>query len=423
MFLYRAALVLIAATITLPAQDVTRPKDVKEIAKGGTNALPRLRQLLKNPSAEIRLEAVKHMVDIGTQYSLDPLVEAAQDNDPEIQIRAIDGLVNFYLPGYVKTGFGGSLRKMGTGVKGKFTDTNDQVIDPFIQVRPDVIAALGKLVRGGARMDVRATSARAIGILRGKAAVPDMVEAVKSKDNNVIVESLVAFQKIHDESAGPGIVFLLHDFDSRVQIAAIETTGLLRNKAAVPNLIEVLNRAREAKVRRAALSAIAMVPVPSSRDLFALYLADKDDRMRGAAAEGFGRLKNPADAPLVEKAYEAETKSSPRISMAFAVVSLGKTGISEFSPLQYLINMLNSSSWNGEAFPFLVELAREAGVRAAIYTRLPGGTKAEKLGLARVLARSGDKESIAPLQKLQSDADGDVAQEALRAVRTLQSRP
>ena len=85
----------------------------------------------------------KAIVDIGTQRSLDPLVKATADNDPEIQIRATDGLVNFYVPGYVKTGLTASLRRVGSSVKAKFTDTNDLVIDPYIQPRPEVIAALG----------------------------------------------------------------------------------------------------------------------------------------------------------------------------------------------------------------------------------------------------------------------------------------
>ncbi len=89
-----------------------------------------------------------------------------------MQIRAIDGLVNFYLPGYVQHGLGASLKRVGTSIKGKFTDTNDQVIDPFVIPRPDVIQALGDLVRGGGSMEARANAARALGILRGKGRGP-----------------------------------------------------------------------------------------------------------------------------------------------------------------------------------------------------------------------------------------------------------
>ena len=89
----------------LPGQ-VTRPKDVREIAKGGPNAIPQLQPLLKNPDRDIRTEAVKSIVTIGTQRSLDPLIEATADSEARIQVLATDGLVNFYLPGYVKSGLG-----------------------------------------------------------------------------------------------------------------------------------------------------------------------------------------------------------------------------------------------------------------------------------------------------------------------------
>src|ERR1700736_2852136 len=297
----------------LPGQ-VTRPKDVRELAKGGSNAIPQLQPLLKSPDLDVRVEAVKSIVDIGTQRSLDPLIEATADSDAEIQIRATDGLVNFYLPGYVKTGLGARLQRVGRGIKAKFTDTNNQVIEAYVQVRPEVIAALGKLARGGVSMESRANAARAVGILRGQAAIPDLLDAMKSKNDAVLYESLIAIQKIHDKNVAPKLRYLLNDLDEKVQLAAIETTGLLQNNDALPDLVTVLNRAKSAKVRRAALTAIAMLPADSSRPLYTKYLSDTDDAMRAAAAEGFARVKNSADLPVIQKAYEDETKSSPRLS-------------------------------------------------------------------------------------------------------------
>jgi HEAT repeat protein len=415
---------LMAATITAPmmAQKELRPKDVREIGKAGSSAIPRLQELLRDPNTDIRAEAVRQITEIGPPRSLDPLIIATRDNEPEVQILATDGLVNFYLPGYVKSGFGASLKRVGTSIKGRFTDTNDQVIDPYIQVRPDVIAALGKLVRSGGSMDARANAARAVGVLRGKEALPDLIDATHSKDTTLIYESLVALQKIRDESAAPQIEFLLRDFDPKVQVASIETVGLLRDKAALPSLVAVLNRTDNSKVKRAALTSIAMLPDPSSRPIYQQYLNDKDEKLRAAAAEGFARLRNPADLPVLEKAWQDEAKTSPRLSDAFAEVMLGKAELSEFSPLQYLIDNLNSAAYNGIAFPFLVELAREPRVRAALYVALPNATKDEKIGLARVLARSGDKESVPVLQKLSNDPDPEVAQAGLSAVRNLQAR-
>lgn len=420
----RIAKSILPFLLALPvhAQSPLRAKDVRNIAKGGSAALPRLSELLADPDTEIRQEAVKAIAEIDTQASLEPLVRATRDNDAEVQIRATDGLVNFYVPGYLRTGISGSLRRFGAGIKSRFTETNDQAIEPYVQVRPDVIQALGRLVRGGGNMEARANAARAAGILRGRAALPDLLDALHSKDTNLIYESLIALQKIHDASAAPGVRFLLKDLDPKVQLAAIETTGLLQNKAAIPDLRDVLDHSHNTKIQRAALSAIAMLPEESSREVYARYLENKDEGLRSAAAEGFARLKNPADLPKLQKAFEEESKTPPRLALAFAEVMLGRREVSEFSPLQLLINTLNSVSYRGVASGYLIELARDPAVRASLYPAMQQGTKDEKIHIARVLARSGDRESIAPLEKLSRDEDTEVAQEGLRALRTLQAR-
>ena len=98
-----------------------------------------------------------------------------------------------------------------------------------------------------------------MGVLRGRAAIPDLVEALHSKDDIVMYESLIAIQKIRDPSAAPRIAFLLRDLDEKIQIAALETTGLLRNRDAAPDVRDALEHARNVKVKRAALSALAML--------------------------------------------------------------------------------------------------------------------------------------------------------------------
>jgi HEAT repeat protein len=160
-----------AAQTTADAKE--RARTIRELAKSASSVnIPQIQAYLRDPDLEVRTEAVKAIVSIGTHHSLDSLIEATRDNDPEIQVRATDGLVNFYYPGYVQTGLTASIKRVGTSIKGKFTDTNDQVIDGYVQVRPEVIDALGKLARGGATLEVRANAARAIGVLRGNAAIP-----------------------------------------------------------------------------------------------------------------------------------------------------------------------------------------------------------------------------------------------------------
>ena len=78
-----AALVLSAQASPQPGTQDVRPKDVREIAKGGSNALPQLQELLKNPRTDVRLEAVKQITGIGSGRCLDALIQATRDNDPK----------------------------------------------------------------------------------------------------------------------------------------------------------------------------------------------------------------------------------------------------------------------------------------------------------------------------------------------------
>ncbi len=405
-------------------QDVKdRIRTARDLGKQGSPAIPQLQKMLSDSDSRVRIEAVKSLVDIGTQLSLDPLIAATRDNDAEVQIRATDGLVNFYLPGYVKNGLSASLRRVGEAITAKFTDTNDDIIPAHVEVRPEVINALGKLASGGATMEARANAARAVGILRGKDAIPDLIDAMKkSKNDQVLYESLVAIRKIRDREAAPKIEFLLRDLDPKVQIAAIETTGLLQNADALPRLRDVLSTTRKRDVRRAALTAIAMIPDPGSRPLYEQYLNDRDEEMRAAAAEGLARLRNPQDVPVLEKLFDGERKMQPRLSAAFALVKLGRTELNQNGPLQYLINELNASAWRGVARPFLVELARDEKVRRSVEEATRTATRDEKVGLAYVLGVSGDRDSLQYLDWLVKDPDLDVSGAALEARRNLMAR-
>jgi HEAT repeat protein len=359
---------------------------------------------------------------LGGREIIDPLIRATRDADPEVQFRATDGLVNYYLPGYVKQGLGSSVVKVGGAIKAKFNDANDQIVDPYVIVRADVITALGQLARTGTSLDARANACRAIGILRGDAALPDLLEALRSKDNNVMYESLAAMQKIADPKAGPKITYLLRDLDDRVQTTAIETAGILRNTDALPVLRGIVAMPRNNKAERAALAAIAMMPEAKDRDLLLRELGAKDDKLRSSAAEGLGRIGNPADEPALDKAWHDEDKMAPRLGAAFALVMDGKLDLSEDAPFRYLINTLNQASYHEIAYAYLVEASRKPPVLAALYAEVAPGTKDEKIYLARVLSASGDQSSIPYLDKISRDNDQDVAKEGLRALRSLKAR-
>jgi HEAT repeat protein len=422
MLIGRYALLLLAISVFSQDLQSTDPKERAKAARAyresGAEAIPTLVPLLSDADRNVRLETVRSIVTIGTQHSLDPLLQALRDNDPEIQIRATDGLVNFYVPGYVQTG----MARLSASIRGRFDRENRDIVDAWITVRPEIVTEIGKLAKGGGSMESRANAARAIGILRGKAALPDLIESLQTKDTAVLYEALIAMQKIGDLSAGPRARALLRDLDERVQIAAIETVGLLRTTDAIPDLQKVFDSSKSVRVRRAALTSLAMLPDAKSRPFFERGFQDKDDKIRAAAAEGFARLNQPADILMIEKAFDEEQKMPARLGMAFALVALGQTKTEEFSPLTYLVHTLNSRAYKDVAEPYLIELARKPQVRSLLYPFVAKATPDEKIGLARILAVTGDSESVAHVEWISKDADTQVAQEGLRALKAIRAR-
>ncbi len=383
----------------------------------GFTYIAALAPLVEDTAAEVRNAAVGALIKFRSAQAIEPLITATRDAVPEIQALAVDGLVDFYYPGYVKFGWLGSVRTFAGQLKGRFSKPSPVVIESYVTVNPEAIRAIADTVVNGGNSDARANGARALGILRGREGLAALQDGARSRDSKIILESVYALKKIADTSAGPDIVFLLRDLDEDVQFAVIQTVGQLRTWEARPGLIEIIEESDKSKIRREALVALAKIPDPEQRALFLTFMRHKDKYMRAAAAEGLGRIGNPLDAGTVAKAFQAESAESTRLSLAFAAVHLG-----DLSLIDYLVDGLNSTIHRLEARPFLVELARKPEVRERLHPKLSSGTTPQRRHLAHVIALSGDGASVLYLQKLTEDPDDKVAVAAIEALKILQAR-
>ena len=200
-------------------------------------------------------------------------------------------------------------------------------------VRPDVIAALGQLARGGRAWTSRANACRAIGILRGQAAFPDLIEALRSKDNDVMYESLVAMQKIGDPAAGP---------QHHLPAARSRRPRADRRPSKPPaccgygrsaDAAGIVANPRNNKAERAALARHRHDAGAADRDLFLRELASKDEKTARRRGRGSGQNRESGRSARVEKAWKDEDKMAPRLAAAFALVMDGKLELSEDSPV------------------------------------------------------------------------------------------
>jgi len=396
---------------------------IRELGKKDNSAIPALSQYLSDRDRDIRVEAIKAIVKIGTEASLEPLVKGTHDNDSEVQIRSTDGITNYYLPGYVvKGGLTSSLSRGMRQVKSFFASRNDQIIDADVVIRPDVADAIAAEINGGSSVDARSNAARAAGILRDRAAVPSLEQVLHAKDSELIFESLVALQKIHDLSAGPAAASAAHDLDERVQATALETVGVLHSLPSAPDVRSALENARNTRIRRAALEALAMLAIPGDRPVFQRYLGDQDADLRASALEGLGRIREPEDFPAIQDAYnEKDADWKIHLAAAFALVDEGKVDTSEFSPLTYLVENLETKAHSGVASAYLIELGQRADVRAALFPLVGQATKTQKMALCSIFAASRSDDVVPTLNTLSKDIDPDVAFAASKALRIRQS--
>jgi HEAT repeat protein len=404
-----------------PNQRIQR---IRELAKKDPQVIPTLAEYLGDSNRDIRIETVKAIVKLDTERSLAPLAKAVHDSDSDVQIRATDGLVNFYLPGYVaKGGLTGPLTRGMRQVKAFFASRNDRIIDPDVVVRADVAQALADEIGNAAGPDARANAARAAGILRDKAAVPALLQALHSKDNETLFEDLVALQKLHDPSSAPGILFLTHDLDDRIQATALETVGVLRNLDAAADVRSALTRARNGRLQHAALEALAMLAIPTDRATFQQYAKSTDPDLRAPALEGLGRIRDPEDTPALDAAFnEKDADWRVHLAAAFALVDEGKVDTSDFSPLAYLMENLDVNGRSSVAQAYLSELAHRDDVRRALFPLVAQATKDQKIALCAVFSASHNEDVIPILKKLSKDIDPDVSLAAARSLRIVEAR-
>lgn len=427
-FLLRAACGLSLAASFLLAQSEPTAKEriqqIRELGRRDSQAIPVLAQYISDPSTDIRREAVRAIVKIGTHQSLDPLIVATRDANPAIAILATDGIVNFYLPGYIKNGLSGSVDRGVGHVKSFFSVPNRSIIAPTITVNPSVNQAIAAEIAKAPNVDAQANAARAAGVLRDEDAVPALESAVRAKNTELILESLIALQKIDDPAAGPSVGFLTRDLETRVQLTALETVGDLRSIQSAADVRAALQNAKNDKVRAAALQALALLAIPTDRTLFQQYAGDSNAAIRAAALEGLGRIREPDDYRTLDAAFNEQGADwRVHLAAAFALVDEGKVETGELSPLGYLIENLDQSGRDDTATAYLTELCRREPVRKAIYAYLPQADANEKAALCGILGTSGAPDAVPVLTNLQRDADTQVSLAAAKAIDLIHAGP
>jgi HEAT repeat protein len=394
-----------------------RAKAARQLGQSGdVSTVPALAADLTDPSAKARSEVIVALAKLHTNGSLEALLRATRDTDPRVRLLAVEALIGWYTGSIPSLGFGAMVsrnyRKTVNSFEGNLTRVN-----PGVQVDPRAITALEEAMQDTRSIEAARKAAWGLGVLTARPAVPDLVKAAHSYDPDLAINALDALAGIKDTAAGPQLVDLLDSVHNGVVQTAAVTTGILRTKSAVPKLESLYRNGRNKENRAAALDGLAFIGDPSSYPVFISALSSRNPDEREYAAEGLARTRNREALAGLQTRMQVEKKEDVRLAILFAETALGQT-----QHLRQLVETLSSRTRGSVAQSYLIELARNKDLLQDLYSYLSSKDATTRRRLCYVLMYSGDASSIQQLQPLTRDRNGDVAAAAVSALRAIRAR-
>lgn len=395
-----------------------RIKAAREMAKSGDlSVVGPLADALNDSNSDVRREIILALAQFRQPQALDGLIKGTKDADPEVRTVAVRCLVGQYTGEIPTAGFTGFVKKQWRRTRGHFEEDNTK-IDPGLVVDPKTVPALQQTVNDTQSIEAARLAAWGLGVLLAKSAVPDLVKAAHSQDDELARQALHALQKIKDTSAGPQVVDLLDAPDEDVRRDAAVTVGVLKATEAQPKLESIYQDNSNNKNREKAIEGLAYLGQPSSAPVFLKALWSEDASIRASAAEGLARVGDTKNLTDVQKEYAVEKDNNVKLALLFAKCAMGDT-----NELGNLVDELNSRLRGDNAQTYLVELARKNDFLVKLYPYLDSRDNEVRRRLCIVLMYDGDQGNVQQLERLTHDNNGDVATTALRALRAIRARP
>jgi HEAT repeat protein len=373
-------------------------------------ATPDLVAMAHDPVDAVRREVELTLERMEDMRALPGFVAFAGDAENDIRSRAVASLVNIHLSR--ENLLSQALTKITVMMMLAPDRDLEVIVEPDIPVDPIVVETLrGRM--SDAERGIRRTAIRGLGILRAKAAVPDLLRVVREdRDEGLRFDGVRALRKIGDASIAADLLALVNINNDTVRNELMATLGAMRYRGAVAELTRIVDQAPKTDTPRiVALAALADIADPASVELFDRFKSDKSEPLRLFANEGIARTADANRKADISAARLVEKSARVRTAQAFALLRIGE---SEY--MDELIRALDRAATRDLAKEYLIETRPED--RAALFNPQPFNTGI-RVELADVLGRIGDPAALPRLQEMAQDSNGDVARAAERATRRL----
>lgn len=254
-----------------------------------------VRQALSDPEVAVRRAAVAAValaMDLEAAPRLRDLFTS--ESDVELRRAIIRAL------GDLKDGAAAGLIANILGNPGK-TDLLSVAITSAGRIGGEAVTdALVGLARPSRDAETLALVIPALGKARSQTAIPALARLLRHSDSAIRTAAGQALAETGGPAALQEILPLLDDSTPEVQKAAINAAGLLRNKTALPKLLELSGREN---LRQDALLALARIPDATALDPYLAGLGDRNTVVRDAARRALEAIRNQV-LPEIERRHQ-----------------------------------------------------------------------------------------------------------------------
>jgi len=387
----------------------------------------------KDEDREVRAEAVNALGLIKDFSALPDMLGALKDSQVNVRRTAVRALVALYTEHDIDFI---TNRRSGWNFFNPFLDTSDhEIIEPYQTVDPAIISALGEAARGDHERDVRIAAIRALGVLRGSAAIAQLADALNA-DQDVRIDVLRAFIKIGDPAAGPHLLPFFRDSNHRVRTQAMVAAGLLKYEPAVEPLLSVYGLGPEKQGRvtkvtgvvkgvftyqperdEASLWALSLIGDEKAEQTFVENIGDRDRDRRRYAFEGLARIADSRYLDQTSRLVLTEGDGEVKLAQHWALYKMGSR-----PNIQYIVRKLDTDQAD-QAYNYLLE----ANSPDDLLPYVRSGNREVRRKVIEILGRIGDRTTISelePIARTSGSGTSDIATVAIKRIEwRLSGRP
>ena len=373
---------------------------------------------LRNPDPKARMSSISMLRESKYLEAIEPIAPLVNDPLDDIQLAAIDAELSFYLVDDV-----GPRRRLAfiVEVRGAGRAQNAFLSGPLATwPRPVPAALISSLLKAvdDEHPKVRIEAIYTLGTIARPPLADEhsqlLVRALDHYDPAIRGAAAQVIGRLKVKSAGEVLIKTVNDSQQPVRFAAMRALGQIGEASAVQALTQQLDFYRKGEGAWSALDALARIGHGSSTPVFKARLADRDEYLRRAAAEGLGRAGAASEAAALETMATSDSSEMVRAAAAFALQKFGKNYVAR------LVEPLDSRSMAPQIAEYFIELGQPAA--SMLVPHLKDPDEGIRGNVAIILGAIGTSADVPAIEPLLQDRSDDVRRAAERAILRLKAR-